>query len=584
MKKFVLLSMLILCSIIIWSAPLKNVKIQIVQPNGKVIDCFATGDEYYHWAHDKDNYTIVENPKTGYYCYAINQDDELIASKFVVGVDDPTESGILPGVNLSSEKILSIRSQFLEEASDLLMFGKNSSFQLKSTLLSSTLNNIVVYIRFADETEFEIGQAYFTSLFNSSISNANSVFNYFKEASYNSLDVVSSFYPANNGTIITSYRDPHIRNYYREYSTSNDSGYNNFSESMSREWKLVENAVNSVKNQIPSSLSLDYNNDGEIDNVCFIVRGDETTWNSLLWPHKNAYLGEEIYINSKKLWNYIIEPELFLTTGVSTICHEMFHSLGAKDLYHYNSGGITPVCYWDIMALNLEPPQSMGAYMKYRYGGWIDSIPEITQSGHYTLNPVTSSSNNCYRISSPKTSEYFVLEFRRKYGTFEGSLPGTGLLIYRINSERDGRGNSAGPTRPDEVYIYRINGTITQEGSIQNAFFDNSVGRSTFHNESNPSCFLSDGSLGNIYIKNIIVSGDIVSFDVRFCDGNDVTYSNTNQLPQFSNAINKIETTNSVIVKSTDNVTFEASQEILLKGFEVQLGGVFEINMNGCGE
>ena len=79
------------------------------------------------------------------------------------------------------------------------------------------------------------------------------------------------------------------------------------------------------------------------------------------------------------------------------------------------------------------------------------------------------------------------------------------------------------------------------------------------------------------------MSGNAVSFDVRFCDGINISYSNTNQLPAITNAINNIETSGSVIVKSTDNITFEYGQEILLNGFEIQVGGQFLINMNGCG-
>jgi M6 family metalloprotease-like protein len=73
----------------------------------------------------------------------------------------------------------------------------------------------------------------------------------------------------------------------------------------------------------------------------------------------------------------------------------MFHSLGAPDLYHYSYDGLQPVYTWDVMETNLNPPQHMGAYMKYKYGEWITSIPVITSSGTYTLNPLTSSANNC---------------------------------------------------------------------------------------------------------------------------------------------------------------------------------------------
>ena len=92
--------------------------------------------------------------------------------------------------------------------------------------------------------------------------------------------------------------------------------------------------------------------------------------------------------------------------------------------------------------------------------GWITSIPTITTTGTYTLNPITSSTNNAYRINSPNsTTEYYVVEYRRKTGTFESSLPGSGLLVYRINlSIPSGQwGNDCGP--PDELYVYRPGGT-----------------------------------------------------------------------------------------------------------------------------
>ena len=62
--------------------------------------------------------------------------------------------------------------------------------------------------------------------------------------------------------------------------------------------------------------------------------------------------------------------------------------------------------------------------MKYRYGTWISTIPEITTPGTYTLNSLISPSNNCYKIASPNSStEFYMVEYRRQEDSiFENSI------------------------------------------------------------------------------------------------------------------------------------------------------------------
>ena len=567
-----------------FGAYLSNVPVTVKQPNGKELNIYATGDEFYNWLHDKDGFTIIQNPKTGYYCYAILDNEEVVASKYIVGSIDPKTTDLKPNVNISSEKILAKRNEFLTTTPKKVAISKTNG--TKSLLSTQTLNNIVVYIRFADQTEFPANQATYTSMFNNTISGVNSMQNYFKEATYDEIDILTTFYPTNNGTTIISYQDNHIRDYYAPYSAANDSGYTS-SQRISREHALLQRAIHFVESQIPTSLNLDYDSDGYVDNICFIVRGGTTAWNTLLWPHRWSLYSIYEYINSKRVWDYNFQLEDFLFgSGVGVLCHEMYHTLGAPDLYHYNQDNMDPVGEWDLMEHTKNPPQHMGAYMKSEYGGWITTIPEITISGTYTLNPVTSSSNNCYKIPISGSSEYLFLEYRRKTGAFESSLPNSGLIIYRINESYNGNSNGSGAGGvSDEVYVFRPNGSISNKGDISNAYLSDNSNRTVFHNTSNPFCFISNGNLGNIYIKNISSAESTISFDVRFCDDDNITYSNTNSLPSLSNASNSISTSGTVTVKNTDNVTFEAGNEIILNGsFEIQQGGVFKINMNGCGD
>ena len=106
------------------------------------------------------------------------------------------------------------------------------------------------------------------------------------------------------------------------------------------------------------------------------------------------------------------------------------------------------------MASTSNPPQHPGAYIRFRYMTWIGNLPRITASGRYALRPVSSPVGNCYRIDSPNPGEFFVLEYRKKTSVFENSIPGEGLIVYRIDSLASG--NASGP--PDGIYVYRPGG------------------------------------------------------------------------------------------------------------------------------
>ncbi|MCO5265244.1 MAG: hypothetical protein M9948_05110 [Lentimicrobium sp.] len=261
-----------------------------------------------------------------------------------------------------------------------------------------------------------------------------------------------------------------------------------------------------------ANLNIDSDDDGKIDNISFIVRGNNSVWSGLLWSHKWALGSFNVYMNNKQVWNYIFVPES--QASVTTICHEMFHTLGAPDLYHYHDDGadISPVYEYDIMA---NGSGHMTSYMKWKYTNqsWIESIPEITESGTYTLSPLTSPANNCYKIASPYSSvEYFVLEYRRSTGTFEGSRPGSGLIVYRVNPLIEG--NTDGP--PDELYIFRPNGTNTTNGEPWNAYFSQQAGRTTLNDETNPAAFLQNGNISGLNVYNISEAGNTISFSVDF--------------------------------------------------------------------
>ena len=52
------------------SAPLKDVPVYVRQPDGEILDLLAAGDEFYNWVYDREGFTVIRNPDTGYAEYA----------------------------------------------------------------------------------------------------------------------------------------------------------------------------------------------------------------------------------------------------------------------------------------------------------------------------------------------------------------------------------------------------------------------------------------------------------------------------------------------------------------------------------
>lgn len=533
MKKVftIILGILLISTLQLNAAFLKNIEKTITQPDGTVINCFSSGDEFHNWLHDKDNYTIIKSQEDGYYYYAKKTADKIVPSKYKVGTALLKSTDIEPGVNISAD-------QWKQKRNSRKTIFPTDYKSTKAAAPEVNINQLCIYIRFSDDAEWTDPQTstpqdtskYFDWL-NDEDPNATSMINFYKEVSYGKVEVRSHFYPQSTTTNVVSYVDTKPRGYFQPYdATTNPNGYDPDETSWAssdgatkREWNLLARVITyfNANYSVPSGVNLDHDNDEYMDNIEFFIAGDAGEWNSLLWPHNWAIQDRVLTIDGIKIFNYNFQiQEITDQRGVGVLSHEMGHALGYPDLYQYKDGSnYDPVGPWDIMATTSSIPQSFGAYTKFKYGNWISSIPEITTEGTYTLKSIDSTNNNCYKIASPYTTdEYFVLEYRKKAGRFESSIPASGLLVYRINNTVAGNGNAGGVVGevPDEVYIYRPNGTTIANGDIEDAHYNAKEDRTAINNTSNPTPFLFNGSMGGLYISEITGALETISFKVEF--------------------------------------------------------------------
>ncbi|MDD2360409.1 MAG: hypothetical protein PHE66_08210 [Syntrophaceticus schinkii] len=104
-------------SINLWSAWLNDVPTTVTQPDGSVLECLASGDEFHNWLHDREGYTIIPHPKTAYYVYLEKKDGELVAGSAIAGRDNPRSFGIAPHLNISKEQYSAKRALFDQDPS-----------------------------------------------------------------------------------------------------------------------------------------------------------------------------------------------------------------------------------------------------------------------------------------------------------------------------------------------------------------------------------------------------------------------------------------------------------------------------------
>ncbi len=175
----------------------------------------------------------------------------------------------------------------------------------------------------------------------------------------------------------------------------------------------------------------------DFDGVFYIYAGESyrpAVRGGLYWPHRSS-----VNHNGKR-WPYFICPEgAAKMTNISVFCHEFGHMLGLPDLYaRPENPGMEGVGVWCAMANQVGNgrPQHFSAWSKEKLGWVKPTVLDPMVKQKLILAPSEDSPKECFKVPlRPDGSEYLLLENRKKKG-FDASLPGEGLLIWRVFANR----------------------------------------------------------------------------------------------------------------------------------------------------
>ncbi len=230
---------------------------------------------------------------------------------------------------------------------------------------------------------------------------------------------------------------------YSYYGQNDDDGYDK------RPTKMVREACQAVDGSVDFS-KYDWDGDGEVEEVFVVYAGngehDTTNQPNLIWPHMDnlANYHEELTLDGVTINTYACASELNgdkTLSGIGTFCHEFSHCMGFPDMYDTASDGNNfGMGSWDLMdygSYNGDGyvPAGYSGYEKM-VCGWTTPIEldkPMTVNGMERLADM----GQTYIIyNKGNRNEYYILENRQQSG-FDKYLPGNGLLIERVDYDKD---------------------------------------------------------------------------------------------------------------------------------------------------
>ncbi|MCI8631936.1 MAG: hypothetical protein HFE64_00400 [Lachnospiraceae bacterium] len=408
---------------------------------------------------------------------------------------------------------------------------------VKAAKNEGALANLVICVRFSDSDDahniFE-NAAHWEKVMDMYDTAEDSFKNYMKAISDGKLTVHNLFPQKallDGKTICSSLQLDHTADYYK----NNESA-------------LVLDAIHAIQDGRISlnGEKLDYREAGVLDNLTIIVQGSASSMSDGFWPHSSVYSGYETIGSGVLVRRYnLLNSDILIRTSTSsvnvsgaqgTITHEFLHTLGLPDLYR-SSGG-SPVGRWSIMASTLCYLQYPLEYCRELLG-WIQ-IPEITQSGTYTLRVASGSDrwNGSYPTAlklktAQSDSQFFVVEYRKKEAgaTFDSYIPSSGLLMYRVDESISDHSNYRGE---NYIYVFRPDVTDPEKASDMNgstylseyAALDIEKGKTSYGSTNldapftDNTLYYAGGQNSGIAISNAHYSqdGELLIFDVTFAD------------------------------------------------------------------
>jgi len=489
------------------------------QPDGTAIVVKQFGDEWSNGVRTRDGYTIMRDERTRFWKYAEpDPAGGLRRSPLIVGRDRPV--GIRPRLSLRPQRASSQTGSFTQQAAPDLSAAAN--------LGSQPL--LVILVDFTPSVR--IGSTAAT-LYSKFFGASGSVKDYYEKVSYGNFSLT----PApetdvalggliNDGIISVTLPYAHPN----PGSTVDD-----------RNRTIVRDALLAADPYVDFS-QFDTDGNGVISatelHIIVIVAGAERSYSAnpcaaSVWAHRWGLSGSVAAptLDGKIVGrNYTQFGEWHCSGSASSghaatigvMVHEFGHDIGLPDLYDTDdsSAGIGD---WSVMAsgswngitLPGDSPAHFDPWSKF-FEGWIIPTP-VTAT--LVNQPIVRSATNAdfYQLLSgtPSSGEFFLVENRQRVN-YDAGLPGSGLLIWHIDTSKTNNDSECYPGGPSCALSHYKVALVQADNQFNLEKYQNlgdagdpwpgTAGKTTFNDSSGPSSNLYSGAPSGISISAISAS------------------------------------------------------------------------------
>ncbi len=494
-----------------FAAPAYPHPITVTQPDGQTLTIQLHGDEHFSYVTTTDGYLLKQN-NAGAYEYAYLNGSNMIEAVGVVAHNNRTSTEVAAIESIKKNQMIpAVAKQLRSKAA-----AESGMNKLSPNPLRGTAKGLVILVNFSDLSfTIQNPQQAWTQMLNQPGYSRNG-----------GTGCASEYYAASSDSLFTP-----IFDVFGPYTVSQPMAYYGAPKGQSNDSEvrqLIAEACNLADADV-NFADYDTDNDGKVDNVFVYYAGHNQAEGgsaNSIWPHRSTLMSPTgLQLDGKYVYDYACTSELKHSSGstmcgIGTFCHEFSHVLGLPDLYDTDYSSSPNLSAWDIMCSGNYnnggcTPPTYSAYERF-YLGYL--TPELLSDPRpATLEPLETS-NKAYLISptnqhnlsgtSPNPQQFFILENRQELGWDRIGLPGTGLLVTRVDYN-SAAWNSNSVNDVDDHH------RVTIMEAYNNGYADGGDTYPGTHNVKQFQPTLWDGTLVDGAVTSITNQGGIITFLYR---------------------------------------------------------------------